>query len=167
MREEKIKYNRDEKYDLQLSSALIEEKKLGLIFEEGIIGCIELKTESWLWERSGNICIEYGRVDGPSGIVVTTATCWVHQLKRDDETLVWLMFPIKRLKALVRDAIARGRCRWGGDDGKQKLALIPLRELLCETQAEQQLRITIAPKDEQDAARIVAQIGGLLERGIE
>jgi hypothetical protein len=38
---------------------------------------------------------------------------------------------------------------------------------LCETQAEQQLRITIAPKDEQDAARIVAQIGGLIERGIE
>lgn len=29
------------------------------------------------------------------------------------------------------------------------------------------LRITIAPKDAKDAARIVAQIGGLLERGIE
>jgi len=167
MREEKIKYNRDEKFDLQLSSALIEEKKLGLVFEEGIIGCIELKTESWLWERSGNICIEYARNGKPSGISVTQATCWVHQLKRDGATLVYLMFPIERLKDLARDAIRAGRWRDGGDDGIQRMALIPIAELLCETQAGRQLRITIAPKDEKDAARIVARVGGLLERGIE
>ena len=162
MREEKIRFNSDEKYDLQLSAALIEERRLGEIFQHGLLEKVELKTETWLWERSGNICIEYMRDDKPTGIAATQATCWVHQLKRGDDTLVYLMFPIERLKALARDAIRAGRMRLGGDGARQRVALIPLRDILRELEPEH-FRVTIAPKDAADGARIVNDIGRLLK----
>lgn len=128
--EDKIKFNDDDKFDIQLSQALIEERALAEIFGNGLIEVIELKTESWQWERTGNIAIEYMRGNEPSGISVTTATCWVHQLKRDGETLCYLMFPIDRLKKLTREAILKGDKKWGGDTGRQRLALLRLRDLL-------------------------------------
>jgi hypothetical protein len=43
----------------------------------------------------------------------------VHELRRNDATLVYLMFPIDRLKALAREAIKSGKCRSNvGDDGR-------------------------------------------------
>jgi hypothetical protein len=129
--EEEISFNSDEKFDFQLSQALIHERRLGEIFTTGTIERIELKTETWLWERTGNICVEYRSGDRPSGIATTRATCWVHELKRDDQTLCYLMFPIERLKQLVRTAIKAGRWRAGaGDDGRFHVALVPLREIL-------------------------------------
>jgi hypothetical protein len=43
--------------------------------------------------QTDNIAIEY-RCDGkPSGISTTEADFWVHELLRDGQTLVYLMFP--------------------------------------------------------------------------
>lgn len=163
---DKIKYKSGrEKWDLQLSAALIDERRLGHIFEHLKIEKIELKTERWLWEQTGNIGIEYADGDKPTGISVTQADCWVHELLRDGETLVYLMFPIDRLKALARAAIRAKRIGVGGDSGQVKIALIALRDILRADDL-QRLRITIAPRDATDAARIAAQVGGLLERGL-
>ena len=127
----KINFNRDAKFDLQLNQALLNERRLGEIFESQKIEKIELKSETWQWERTGNIAIEY-RCDGkPSGISITQADFWVHELRRDDATLVYLMFPIDRLKALTREAIKSGRCRANvGDDGRFDVALIRLSDIL-------------------------------------
>ena len=130
MREEKITFNHDDKFDIQLSQALINERRLGHIFAHLDIEKIELKSESWLWEQSGNICVEYMRDDQPSGIATTKADCWVHELRRDGDTLVYLMFPIERLKTLARTAIREGRSRVGGDGARQKMALIRLSDVL-------------------------------------
>ena len=130
MREDKLTFNADEKFDIQLSQALIDERRLAHTFEHLDIEKIELKSESWLWEQSGNICIEYMRDGRPSGIAVTHADCWVHELKRDGGTLVYLMFPIERLKELARAAIRDGRFRVGGDGKRQHVALIKLRDIL-------------------------------------
>ena len=46
-----------------------------------------------------------------------TPIWWVHELKRDGATLVYLMFPIERLKALARRAYVEGRYREGVGDG--------------------------------------------------
>jgi hypothetical protein len=126
-----VSFNADKKFDIQLSQSLICERQLADIFANSRIEKIELKSETWQWERTGNICIEY-KCDGkPSGISTTEADVWVHELRRDDETLCYLMFPIERLKKLAREAIRRGRCRSGaGDDGRFDVALIPLREIL-------------------------------------
>jgi hypothetical protein len=128
MMENKIKFNRDKKFDLQLGDALIAEKRLAEIFCAGTIKKIELKTESWLWERTGNICIEYRQNGNPSGIDVTEADYWVHELVRDGETLCYLMFPVERLKQLI-DQVGR-RVQAGGDGGRFDNILIPLREIL-------------------------------------
>lgn len=126
-----VTFNHDRKFDLQLSQALVAERRLADIFAEGRIEKIELKTETWQWEQTGNICIEF-RCDGrPSGISTTEADYWVHELRRDDETLVYLMFPVPRLKELARQAIRDGRSRSGaGDGGRFEVALIRLSEIL-------------------------------------
>jgi hypothetical protein len=128
---DKITYNHDRKFDLQLSAALIHERRLGDIFAAGKIEKIELKSETWQWEQTGNIAIEFACGGKPSGIATTEADYWVHELRRDDDTLVYLMFPVDRLKALARDAYRRGQYRVGvGDDGRFDVALISLAEIL-------------------------------------
>lgn len=126
-----VEHSHSRKFDLQLAQALVHERRLAEIFAYGRLEKIELKSETWQWERTGNICVEY-RCDGrPSGIATTEADYWVHELRRDGETLVYLMFPIERLKALAREAIKNGRCRSNaGDDGRFDVALVSLRDLL-------------------------------------
>jgi hypothetical protein len=125
--DEKVKFNRNNKFDIQLSGALVNERRLANIFEYGDIRKIELKSETWQWEQTGNICIEYSQRGQPSGINVVEAGYWVHELKRDGKTLVYLMFPIDRLKELACKAYAEGRYReGGGDDGQFCNVLIPL-----------------------------------------
>lgn len=130
MRPQKIRFDGGKKFDLQLSAALIAERKLGEIFSAAKIEKIELKTESWLWEQSGNICIEYSCNNQPSGINATEADYWVHELRRDGDTLVYLMFPVERLRDLVALARLKGRTRRGGDGQRQMMALIPLADIL-------------------------------------
>jgi hypothetical protein len=123
-----VAFNRDNKFDLQLSQALIDEQRLAEILSGGKI---ELKSESFQWEQTGNICIEYEQNGQPSGIAVTEADVWIHELKRDGETLVYLMFPIARLKELAREAFKAGRFRTGaGDGGRFSVIIIPLADIL-------------------------------------
>jgi hypothetical protein len=128
---EGVTFNEDGKFDLQLSQALINERRLGEIFAYRRIGSVELKSETWLWEQTGNICIEYRQNGQPSGIAITEADYWVHELRRDGRTLVYLMFPVDRLKELARDYYKRGNSREGGGDGGRFCnVLIPLAEIL-------------------------------------
>jgi hypothetical protein len=124
-------FNRDRKFDIQLNKALVNERKLGNIFAAAKIERIELKSETWQWERTGNICIEYRQNGKPSGISTTEADYWVHELKREDSTLVYLMFPVERLKELAREAIKSGRCRSNaGDGGRFDVVLLRLSDIL-------------------------------------
>lgn len=131
MLEQKVIFNRNGKFDLQLDQALINERRLAEIFCAAKIEKIELKSETWQWERTGNICIEYRQNGQPSGIAITEADYWVHELKRDGKTLCYLMFPVERLKELARKAYAEGRYREGGGDGGRFCnVLIRLLEIL-------------------------------------
>lgn len=128
---DKIVINHDNKFDLQLGQALIDERRLAEIFEHVDIHKLELKSESWQWEQTGNICIEYRQDGHPSGIATTEAGCWVHELKRDGETLCYLMFPIERLRKLAREAWKEGRHRsHAGDGGRFDVVLLRLRDIL-------------------------------------
>lgn len=128
---EKKKFEHGKKFDIQLSEALINERRLADIFESARLAKIELKSETWQWEQTGNICIEYQSRGRPSGIAVTECDVWVHELKRDGETLVWLMFTERRLREIARKAWREGRFRTrAGDDGAQSVVLIPLRDIL-------------------------------------
>lgn len=134
---EGVTYGSDSKFDIQLSKALIDERRLGEIFAAGSIEKVELKSETYQWEQTGNICVEFRRNGHLSGISTTEADYWVHELKREATepgksfTLVYLMFPIARLKELARAAIKAGRVRHGvGDGGLSDVALIRLKDIL-------------------------------------
>jgi hypothetical protein len=132
----KVIFNRDNKFDLQLSDALINERRLAEIFAfkriETMPVRLELKTETWQWRRTGNIAIEYRQNGQPSGIAATEADYWVHELRDDDgKTLVYLMFPAERLKEIAREAYRKGhKHEGGGDGGRFCNVLVRLRELL-------------------------------------
>lgn len=129
--EAKVIQNRDRKFDLQLSRALIDERRLADVFVNQKIEKIELKSESYQWEKTGNICIEYKQNGTPSGISTTEADVWVHELKRADQTLCYLMFPVERLKELCRAAIKNGRSRSGaGDGGRFDVVILRLKDIL-------------------------------------
>jgi hypothetical protein len=129
-RSDRITFSAGKKFDIQLSEALVNERRLGELFTAARLRKIELKSESWLWERTGNICIEYSDGGRPSGIAVCDADYWVHELKRDGATLVYLMFPAERLKELARAAYKAGRTKRGGDDGRMEMVLIRLKDIL-------------------------------------
>lgn len=119
-----VKYSHGKKFDIQLSQALINERRLGEIFKTGVI---ELKSESHQWEETGNIFIEYSHNGQPSGLASTQAEYWVHELKRKGDTLVYLMFPIERLRLMARLAYIRGWYReLCGDGDRTKGVLVPL-----------------------------------------
>lgn len=125
-----IVFNHDRKFDLQLSQALINERRLADLFRSGKLEKVELKTESYQWEETGNICIEYLCDGQPSGISTTEADIWVHELQRDGQTLVYLLFPVERLKELCRAAHRRGRRRsHAGDGGRFDVVLLSVRAL--------------------------------------
>ena len=131
-----VKFNRTKKFDLQLKAALVRERKLGDIFKHATFDgsrdvTIELKSETWLWEQTGNMCIEFRQDGEPSGIAATEADIWVHELRREGQTLCWLMFPIGRLKDLGRKAYRRGDYKLKGGDKKNiDNVLIRLRDIL-------------------------------------
>lgn len=138
--DQKIVFNKDKKFDIQLNASLLAERKLGEIFASGKLERLDLspehwkieqKTESWLWERSGNLCIEYKNRGQPSGIASTEADFWVHELKRDDDTLVYIMVPVPHLRELCRKYYKEGKFRKGvGDDGQSDVVLVPIKDIL-------------------------------------
>jgi hypothetical protein len=103
------------KFDIQLGSARSDEDQLAHRLQHA---AIELKTERFQWEKTGNICIEYRWNGKPSGIATTEADFWMHELARGEETLAYLMFPVPRLKEMCRKAHEAGNYRRGvGDKG--------------------------------------------------
>jgi hypothetical protein len=125
---DKVIYNSDSKFDIQLQQSLIEQFDLGEMFESGKI---ELKGEDWQWEQTGNLAIEYECRGRPSGIATTEAEIWFHQLKRSGRTLMYFAIPVERLKELCRQAYRQGRYRVrAGDDGESKIILLPIWWLL-------------------------------------
>jgi hypothetical protein len=119
-------FNPDFKFDIQLGEAQEHEERLYAILSGKKI---ELKTETWQWEQTGNVAIEYRNNGKLSGIATTEADYWVHELRRDGKTLVWMMFPIERLKDLARRAYHEGRTRRGGDGGLSEMVILPLVDI--------------------------------------
>src|SRR5262249_36926560 len=117
-------FNRDNKWDIQLQQGQIAERDLADLLCQKI----ELKSESYLWHRTGNICIEFSQNGRPSGIAVTEAKLWVHQLLNDDrtETAAYLMFPVERLKELCRSARVHEN---GGDGGRFSYYLVKIADI--------------------------------------
>lgn len=115
------------KFDIQLKRGLDAENLLHKRLEGSKI---ELKTETHQWELTGNIAIEFECNGKPSGLAVTEAEFWCHELRRENETLVYLIIPTQKLKDLCGVIYMRDGFKEGGDGSRSKMVLVPVREVL-------------------------------------
>ena len=117
----------NKKFDIDLAYGLAAENKL----YHHIAGSkIELKTERDSWQATGNVAIEFEYRGQPSGIAVTQATFWCHELRRNNYTLLYLMFPTWKLKQICRKYYSQNGYVIGGDNKASKMILLPIKDLL-------------------------------------
>ena len=125
---QQLRYNKDSKFDIDLKFGEHFEKSLAKILT---MGKIEVKTERDMWKRTGNIAIELSSRGKLSGLNTTKAEWWCQLLTIKGEIKAVMLFPVKRLKEIVKESIynGRGRMTMGGDDDLQEIALVPLEDL--------------------------------------
>lgn len=96
---------------------------------------IEIKSESFIWQRTGNLAIEYRCRGEWSGIAATEAEFWAHELiyadsHGPDVPLGFIVKPTWHMKQLVKRAIAMGDFdRNAGDGGLQSIAKVRINDL--------------------------------------
>jgi hypothetical protein len=123
-----LKYNKNNKFDIDLEFGEKFEKSVAKILT---LGKVEIKTERDTWKSTGNIAIELSSRGKLSGLNTTKADWWAQVLTKDKEIEGILMFPVEKLKEIVKRSVKRGRGRMvmGGDADTSELALIPLDEI--------------------------------------
>ena len=89
---------------------------------------IEVKSEKDLWQKSGNICIEYESWGKPSGIRATEADYWFHNLCVGDKEFCTLVFDTEMLKTIVDD-LDTFKTVSGGDNNASRMFLVNLQKL--------------------------------------
>jgi hypothetical protein len=120
-----MKLNNDNRFDIDLEYGQIFEQKIANIFQSSKI---EVKTERDKWNSTGNIVIEFESRGHPSGIAVTQADFWFHNLALKGELIMTLVFPVAVLKRYIKQN--NPRVVRGGDDNTSKLYLINLADLV-------------------------------------
>ena len=124
-------YNKDSKFDIDLSYGEIKEKHLALILMDEKL---EVKSERGQWQKTGNIAVELSSRGKPSGLVTTKANWWVTTLNDGDKVKGIIMLPIADMKKHTKTIVksGRGKVVMGGDDDTSELALIPIKDLIEE-----------------------------------
>ena len=113
------------KFDIDLEYGTIREEKIAEMLTNKKI---EVKSEKDLWQKSGNICIEYESWGKPSGIRATESDYWFHNLCVGDVEFCTLVFDTKMLKKIVND-LDTFRTVSGGDNNASRMFLVNLQKL--------------------------------------
>jgi len=113
------------KFDIDLAYGTIREEKIADMMTNKKI---EVKSEKHLWQKSGNICIEYESYGKPSGIRATESDYWFHNLCVGDNEFCTLVFKTDVLKTIV-DKVNTFRTVSGGDHNASKMFLVSLQKL--------------------------------------
>lgn len=113
------------KFDIDLAYGTIREEKIADMMTNKKI---EVKSEKDLWQKSGNICIEYESYGKPSGIRATQSDYWFHNLCVGDNEFCTLVFKTDVLKTIV-DKVNTFRTVSGGDHNASKMFLVSLQKL--------------------------------------
>ena len=113
------------KFDIDLEYGTIREDKIA----EMLTGKkIEVKSEKDLWQKSGNICIEYESWGKPSGIRATEADYWFHNLCVGDNEFCTLVFKTDVLRTIV-EKLDTFKTVSGGDHKASRMYLLNLQKL--------------------------------------
>lgn len=113
------------KFDLDLQYGKVREKLVADMLQDKKI---EVKSERGLWQKSGNIAIEYQSYGKPSGIEATESDYWFHNLCVGKETFCTLVFDTNSLKKIIKNLDSKKSVS-GGDNNASRMYLLNLQKL--------------------------------------
>tara|TARA_X000001382_G_scaffold121949_1_gene104557 strand:- start:1593 stop:2015 length:423 start_codon:yes stop_codon:yes gene_type:complete len=113
------------KFDIDLAYGTVREEKIAEMLTDKKI---EVKSEKDMWQKTGNICIEYESWGKPSGIKATEADYWFHNLCVGDNEFCTLVFKTDVLRTIV-DKLDTFKTVTGGDHKASKMFLVNLQKL--------------------------------------
>lgn len=113
------------KFDLDLQYGTIREEKIADMLTNKKI---EVKSERDIWQKSGNICIEYESWGKPSGIRATESDYWFHNLCIGKDEYCTLVFKTDTLRKIV-DKLDTFKTVSGGDNNASRMFLVNLQKL--------------------------------------
>jgi queuine/archaeosine tRNA-ribosyltransferase len=89
---------------------------------------IEVKSERDMWQRTGNIAVEYESYGKPSGIKATESDYWFHNLCIGNETYATLVFRTDVLRSII-DSLDYTKTVRGGDHNASAMYLLNIQKL--------------------------------------
>jgi len=113
------------KFDIDLEYGQVREQLVADMLQDKKI---EVKSERDLWQRTGNIAIEYESYGKPSGIDATESDYWFHNLCVGEDTFCTLVFNTESLKKIINNLDYK-RSVSGGDNNASKMYLLNLQKL--------------------------------------
>ncbi len=129
------------KFDLDLEYGKVREQQVADMLQDKKI---EVKSERDVWQKTGNIAIEYECYGKPSGINATESDYWFHNLCIGDETFATLVFDTASLKRIIAN-LDKKRSVSGGDNNASRMYLLNLQKLFSSD-------VIKAFKEKQDVA---------------
>ena len=113
------------KFDIDLEYGKVREQLVADMLQDKKI---EVKSERDIWQKTGNIAIEYESYGKPSGINATESDYWFHNLCIGDETFATLVFDTNSLKRIIENLDYK-RSVSGGDNNAARMYLLNLQKL--------------------------------------
>ena len=113
------------KFDIDLEYGQVREKQIAEMLQDKKI---EVKSERDMWQRTGNIAIEYQSYGKPSGIDATESDYWFHNLCIGDDTFCTLVFNTESLKKIIKNLDYKKSVS-GGDHNASRMYLLNLQKL--------------------------------------
>ena len=113
------------KFDLDLEYGKVREQQVADMLQDKKI---EVKSERDVWQKTGNIAIEYECYGKPSGINATESDYWFHKLCIGDETFATIVFDTASLKRIINNLDYKKSVS-GGDNNASRMYLLNLQKL--------------------------------------
>lgn len=113
------------KFDIDLEYGKVREQMVADMLQDKKI---EVKSERDVWQKTGNIAIEYESYGKPSGINATESDYWFHNLCIGDETFATIVFDTNSLKRIIAN-LDKKRSVSGGDNNASRMYLLNLQKL--------------------------------------
>lgn len=113
------------KFDIDLEYGKVREKQVADMLQDKKI---EVKSERDVWQKTGNIAIEYECYGKPSGINATESDYWFHNLCIGEETFATIVFDTQSLRRIITNLDSK-RSVSGGDNNAARMYLLNLQKL--------------------------------------
>ena len=113
------------KFDIDLEYGKVREQQVADMLQDKKI---EVKSERDVWQKSGNIAIEYECYGKPSGINATESDYWFHNLCIGSETFATIVFDTASLKRIINNLDSK-RSVSGRDNNASRMYLLNLQKL--------------------------------------